>query len=1176
LRLVALVLLVLVGLCLLAWLLRGPLFEGMLRERAGQELSALLGADVSVGAVEGDWLTSIRVSGVELRGREGDLLREVQALSVDAEFSLWDLAHGDLAGLRTARVHAQRVRIDTTGRPPGSGAPAGTATSPPVDFGPLAALLPRGALVEVSDLEFGAGDQRRRGPFQLTVDPGAGPRHVRCTHQELSADVDLTLRTGGAPSMSGTVRARDPAQLAACLGAPPLPVSGGEISATGGVTLSPLAIDGTCVLDGLRSERASLQRSEVSLHLDARRLEVPAATVDLDGLRLRAARCSAPSPLGGGIALREIAGEVDLHVERLEPWRDLLPAEVRALLPLQGDVHAWLDQGLLHVGACRFTAPDLVVALDRGVLPLDDRADFAHRDVELGFTVDLPQQRQLELGGTTVRAAGRITGRLGGSLSAPRGSATVELTRVACEYGSTGRVSGNVSLGDGVLKVDQFAAEEIAAGGVAAERGSSASSLHGDLRIAFAAAGRPLTFAAEMNGRADPAVLAAAGLGPDPVARTQPFPFSLGAEIALADSGTLHVARCHVQGPVTLDVQGEVPLAPGGRFDAELTATDQDLDWSSLLLAERLTGSLSVHARAGGTFEQPALQLDVAGRLTSSGRVAGQWPAALGAPPAAPITLELHAQHGDDGIEVKQLLLATASDSATAVELKASGRIPLHFGGGSGLTVLAPGAPLLVDVTARGPGEPQRNLPWTLQTEFAVDAQQTAWRSLSFAAGPGALRGSGTVAAGFADLLAPAKLKDAAVDARARLDALDLAALPASLVGLATAEGTLRGEVTLRGTLARPEPGVELQVEGAQVRAQGAPRVTDVTGAIRGDLRHLELRDVRGRMGAAPVALEATVTSKDPTWADPEAIAVEAHLTGQQALVVNTPTLRVRGDVDLTANGTLGKLRVSGTVDVTTGRYAQRITAVPGPDALSSRGGAGAGPAFELSLLDPPFGQRIEFDVKVRTKRDFEVRTHLFDADLNLDLRLLGDAANARLAGNVAGSKGTLRLPGATMALRSLLVSFRENDPLHPQLQLLAEGRRHSYQIQLAVRGTLASPEVVFTSSPGLPAEDLLVLVTTGSLPDRLRDQGTRGQAALVGSYLAEQLAGWYLGGETTDQPGETIFDRFSVETGREISDKGLETVVVEFKLSDRLALQGERDVYEDINGGLCIRWRFK
>jgi hypothetical protein len=101
------------------------------------------------------------------------------------------------------------------------------------------------------------------------------------------------------------------------------------------------------------------------------------------------------------------------------------------------------------------------------------------------------------------------------------------------------------------------------------------------------------------------------------------------------------------------------------------------------------------------------------------------------------------------------------------------------------------------------------------------------------------------------------------------------------------------------------------------------------------------------------------------------------------------------------------------------------------------------------------------------------------------------------------------------------------------------------------------------------------VLITTGSLPERLREQGTAGQAAMVGTYLANELAAWYLGGESTAQH-ESFLDRFSFETGREISDKGLETVLVEFKLNERFALQGERDVYEDVNGGICIRWRFK
>jgi hypothetical protein len=169
-----------------------------------------------------------------------------------------------------------------------------------------------------------------------------------------------------------------------------------------------------------------------------------------------------------------------------------------------------------------------------------------------------------------------------------------------------------------------------------------------------------------------------------------------------------------------------------------------------------------------------------------------------------------------------------------------------------------------------------------------------------------------------------------------------------------------------------------------------------------------------------------------------------------------------------------------------------------------------------------------------------------------------------------------LRLPGASMSLRSLLVTFTEEDPLHPQLRLQAEGRRHGYRVQLLATGPTTAPEVVLTSVPALPAGDLLVLVSTGMLPERLQSSGTRSQATLVGSYLAQELAAWYLGGETTEAGGETFFDRFSVESGREISANGLETVLVEFRLTDLLALQAERDVYEDYNGGIALRWRFR
>ena len=80
---------------------------------------------------------------------------------------------------------------------------------------------------------------------------------------------------------------------------------------------------------------------------------------------------------------------------------------------------------------------------------------------------------------------------------------------------------------------------------------------------------------------------------------------------------------------------------------------------------------------------------------------------------------------------------------------------------------------------------------------------------------------------------------------------------------------------------------------------------------------------------------------------------------------------------------------------------------------------------------------------------------------------------------------------------------------------------------------------------------------------------------ASSGVTSPEELADYIFGSESTEAK-EGFIDRFSFETGTEISAKGTESIVVEFRVFDRVYLQGERDVYEDINFGVVYRIRFR
>lgn len=1210
--------LVALDLALAAWLLRRPLFEDLVRRIAARELTAVLGADVEIGAIGGNWWSTISIQGVQWRGRPGDFVRQVHDLRIDAALSPTRLLQGDPTGLLGARITAARVMVDLDGRLPGSG-DTGTRgeqdSGTPFDPMLLLRLLPRGAAIQVADLDVGSAGERRRGPLRAALGPDAARRRLLVTHDRLTADWELGADTTGAPQLGGSLRVAEPGQFLACVGLPHAEprVEGGQLRLVATVGIAPLRLSGTLAVTDLERDGARLQDSAIAIHCDERTLTVPTARIDLVGIRLSGEGLVLPSPFGqASIGLRDVAGRLELQIADLEPYRHLLPAEVAQLLPLQGYLRGFLDDGLLRLDDCRLRSPDVVLQVDAGMLPLAAVDPRRQRDLQLQFAIDVLASRWLRIADLELVTSGRIHGALTGSLDDPQVRAEVDLGATTLAGHAAERLRATVGFGDGALLVTGLDAD-----GLLPPRGAPAGSVGGSVRgggrVTFARDDAALRIDADLTATATGAWLAAAGLEATLVQRVQPFAVNvkgevfvpalgsplvkaavqvddlvvdalpaaaLDAELAFDGAG-LRIERCRVRAPAELELAGVLPLDGAGGLSLRIAASEQDLTfWTSLLLATplRCRGALAV--TAGGTLRAPVVELAFDGSLDDPAPLLQWWPhEVLGPPLTGPLQGRLRARHDARGVAIEQCDLVCGQAAGRPWRAEMAGTVPLRWQDGDLQQMPDAGEPLRASVAMQGVGT-DKGLPrWRLAAALAADSRALRLERLDLSVGDGTLSGGGALAAGFARLLQrDADWAAVAVDGSWQLASLRLERLPAHLLpdGTTVVEGSLTGTLEISGTLAEPRPVLDVQLDDAQLRLPGMPRITRLSARLQADPRRVHVETRTAELGAAPVALSATLASGDGDWTALERVAVTARLTGQQALLVHTSNLKLRGDVDLRLDGTLAAMKLHGETNVTNGRFAQRITALPGFDAVRARGGRSDSEDVVLNLLGPPWGPRVEFDVRVLCARPIEVRTHAVDTDLRADLRLLGDAANARLVGTVAGSSGTLRLPGTTMSLRSLLVTFAESDPLRPTLRVQAEGRRHGYQVQLLASGPTTSPEIVLTSVPALPAADLLVLVSTGMLPERLQGGGTRGQAALVGSYLAQELAAWYLGDETTEAGGETFFDRFTVESGREISASGLETLLFEFRLTKLLSLQAERDVYEDYNGGVVLRWRFR
>lgn len=417
-------------------------------------------------------------------------------------------------------------------------------------------------------------------------------------------------------------------------------------------------------------------------------------------------------------------------------------------------------------------------------------------------------------------------------------------------------------------------------------------------------------------------------------------------------------------------------------------------------------------------------------------------------------------------------------------------------------------------------------------------------------------------------------LRGASLDASLRFADFDLGKLPRALGALQDLSGTCDGSVTARGPIAKPRLEVDVGVRDGEARIGDMPRISKFRGRIRGDDQELRLENVSASMGAAPLQMRGKL---QPKAQEPWKSRVDIALTSKNALLWRRAGVRLRAGLDVTATGALDALEVAGEIRLREGKVVGRF-----PWFEFRRSGAMRNPGTISipALASEASPVRGRLALTIETEEAIDVRTNVLRCGITTALKLEGKLSHPVLTGTAACvARGvdapSLKLPGIQMRIATALVDFDRDRPRRPTLNVVANGRRHGHDVRLVVRGRSDRPEVLFSSNPPLPAEQLAVLVATGAKPAQLRRSGARGVGTIVGSYVVEELADYLFGSDSTEKR-ESFLERFTIESGTELSANGNESIVVSFRALPRLWLEGERDVYEDINFGVVYRVRFQ
>jgi len=299
----------------------------------------------------------------------------------------------------------------------------------------------------------------------------------------------------------------------------------------------------------------------------------------------------------------------------------------------------------------------------------------------------------------------------------------------------------------------------------------------------------------------------------------------------------------------------------------------------------------------------------------------------------------------------------------------------------------------------------------------------------------------------------------------------------------------------------------------------------------------------------------------DLGWDTEGEVGFDFRVQGRKVPLVRQPGLVIRSDLDLRLEGTSEEsVLLSGTVGLSDSLFVADLnTLLSGSvDSPSKRP-----PYFSIDA-QPFAGWKLDLDV---IGNEFmRVETPVFKGLFSARFALAGTLAEPKALGDIKVDSGSIEFPFATLKVNSGIMSIREDNPYDILMDIEARSRIFGFDVRMLVGGYASAPRLEFESEPNLGSDAVLLMLTTGEIPDRSGYYSMQQRLTKLAVYLGRSLLMEFgLGGGS----GES---RFIIESGRDISQKGRETYSIEVLLTDTWSLVGGYDEFDSYNGG--VKWR--
>ncbi|WP_309399835.1 translocation/assembly module TamB domain-containing protein [Cerasicoccus maritimus] len=341
-----------------------------------------------------------------------------------------------------------------------------------------------------------------------------------------------------------------------------------------------------------------------------------------------------------------------------------------------------------------------------------------------------------------------------------------------------------------------------------------------------------------------------------------------------------------------------------------------------------------------------------------------------------------------------------------------------------------------------------------------------------------------------------------------------------------------------------------LDIEGVKTRPLAQlGSINDINASFRMEGRTLSVKQADAVVGGAPIGISGVVNLSEQ-WKP----LFDLKLSGENVPLARSPGLILRASPSITlkTDGE-GITTIGGVVALNESFFTKDLASFQqGGGGGSSAGGGSMRPPY-FSIEDEPLADW-RLHLKIEGDRFLRVRVPTFEGVVSADFDMRGPLRRPLMYGQAELEHGIIMFPFATLRVDGGAVEIPQNDPDVPMLNITASGRAYGYDIQLRVTGTANEPIIAFTSTPSLEQSDIILMVTSGQIPNH--DRSAESRLSGIGIYIGRS----FLVDLGLIDP---LDDVLTVNIGEDVSTSGKDTINIRYKLNDDWDVVGAYDKYD-------------